>query len=182
MSEIIIGVTGGIAAYKAADLVSKLSQRGEHVTVVMTDAACRFVGPPTFAALSGRPVAVDLFSPTHPLGTHIEIAQRADVLCVAPASANFLGQAAHGLASDLLSTIYLCFQGRVVMAPAMNAEMWAKASVSRNVRQLIDDGVQIVGPDEGWLSCRESGKGRMAENNEILEACGLKTEPGHLES
>lgn len=169
--EVVVGVTGGIAAYKTADLVSKLAQRGHKVTVVMTTSATRFVGAPTFAALSGRPVAIDMYDGAYPLGPHIELARRASLLCVAPATANFLAQVAHGLANDLLSTLYLCFQGPVLVAPAMNSEMWAKSSVQRNVRQLTQDGVTTVGPGEGWLSCRQSGAGRMAEVPEILGVC-----------
>lgn len=171
--EIIIGVTGGIAAYKTADLVSKLAQADAAVTVVMTSAATKFIGPATFAALSGRAVITDSFDSTHPLGPHIEVARRADVLCIAPATASFLGQTANGLATDLLSTLYLCFQGKVIMAPAMNCEMWAKPAVQRNVKQLADDGVTMVGPGEGWLSCREKGAGRMSEPKEIVAACGF---------
>ena len=114
--EIVIGVTGGIAAYKTAHLVSRLVQSGLGVRVVMTESAQKFVGPATFAALSGRAVATDMFQQTesYPLGAHIEIARRSDVLCVAPASANFLGKAACGLADDLLSTLLMCFAGPVV--------------------------------------------------------------------
>src|SRR5512136_2585936 len=106
--EVVVGVTGGIAAYKTATLVSRLAQAGAGVTVVMTAAATRFVGPATFAALTGRPVRTDLFaSSLEPLGGHIEVAEKADLLCVAPATANFLAKAAHGIADDLLSTLYL---------------------------------------------------------------------------
>jgi len=170
--ELLIGVAGGVAAYKVADLVSKLAQSGAAVSVVLTSAASRFVGAPTFAALSGRAVATELFDPAYPLGAHIELASRSDLLCVAPATADFMAKAAHGFADDLLSTIYLCFDGPVVMAPAMNAEMWNKPSVQRNVDQLVKDGVTMVGPGEGWLSCRERGRGRMAEVSEILAAIG----------
>lgn len=168
--EIIVGVTGGIAAYKTADLVSKLAQAGAAVSVVMTESATSFVGPATFAALSGRPVATAIFDPAHPLGAHIELARRADLLCIAPATAGFMGSVANGIADDLLTTLYLCFEGDVVMAPAMNTEMWRKPSVQRNLAQLVEDGVTMVGPGEGWLSCREKGKGRMADVNELLEA------------
>ena len=168
--EIIVGVTGGIAAYKSADLVSKLAQAGHSVTVVMTEAATRFVGPPTFAALSGKPVAQNLFDPAYPLGAHIEISRRSDLLLVAPAAADFMAKCAQGFADDLLSTIYLCFEGAVSMAPAMNTEMWNKPSVQRSVAQLKADGVGMIGPGEGWLSCREIGAGRMAEVSEILTA------------
>lgn len=171
MSEILVGVTGGIAAYKAADLVSKLSQSGANVSVVMTEHAKRFVGEATFAALSGRPVVSQIFHPSHPLGAHIELARQADLLCIAPASANFLAKTATGISDDLLTTLYLCFQRKVIMAPAMNSEMWAKPSVQRNVAQLQSDGVTMIGPGSGWLSCRETGTGRMAEAAEILDAC-----------
>jgi phosphopantothenoylcysteine decarboxylase/phosphopantothenate--cysteine ligase len=170
-AEIVVGVTGGIAGYKAAALVSQLVQAGHAVTVVMTTAARQFVGPATFAALTSRPVATQIFDEAaYPLGAHIELARRAQLLCVAPASADFLAKAAHGLADDLLSTLYLAFTGRVLMAPAMNAEMWAKPAVQRNVQQLRLDGVEFIDPEEGWLSCRVRGKGRMAQPESIAAA------------
>jgi phosphopantothenoylcysteine decarboxylase/phosphopantothenate--cysteine ligase len=168
--EVIVGVTGGIAAYKAAAVVSKLAQSDIAVSVVMTESAMSFVGSATFSALSGRPTYSALFEAACPLGAHIELARRADLLCVAPASANFLARAAQGIADDLLSTLYLCFTGPVIMAPAMNQEMWAKPAVQRNVEQLVADGVSMVGPAEGWLSCRVRGQGRMAEPETILDA------------
>lgn len=164
----LIGVTGGIAAYKTAGLVSQLIQAGYGVTVVMTEAAGRFVGPTTFAALTGRPVAAESFDSNYPLGAHITLAERADLLCVAPATADFLGKTAHGLANDLLSTLYLCFDGPVLFAAAMNHQMWAKAAVQRNVAQLEEDGVVFVPPESGWLSCRQTGTGRMAAPETIL--------------
>lgn len=161
--EVVIGVSGGIAACKTAMLVSQLVQTGIGVQVVMTAAAEQFVGTATFAALTGRPVATRIFEDArYPLGAHIELADRAQLLCVAPATAHFLAQAALGLASDLLSTLYLAFPGPVLVAPAMNTAMWEKAAVQRNVAQLRADGVHIVDPEEGWLSCRKAGKGRMA--------------------
>jgi phosphopantothenoylcysteine decarboxylase len=169
--EILIGVTGGIAAYKAAALVSDLVQSGVGVTVVMTRAAEKFIGRATFAALTGRPVATRSFeSHDYPLGAHIELARQAELLCVAPATANFLAKAAHGIADDLLSTLLLSFTGKVLMAPAMNKEMWAKPVVQRNVAQLVEDGVQMIGPGDGWQSCRERGLGRMSEAAEIAAA------------
>jgi phosphopantothenoylcysteine decarboxylase/phosphopantothenate--cysteine ligase len=169
--EIVIGVTGGIAAYKTAALVSQLVQAGAGVTVVMTAAAERFVGRDTFAALTGRSVHSDVFGdPQHPLGAHIELAQRAQLLCVAPATANFLAKAATGLADDLLSTLYLSFTGPVLVAPAMNCEMWAKPAVKRNVATLRADSATIVDPEEGWLSCRQVGAGRMAAPQKIFAA------------
>jgi phosphopantothenoylcysteine decarboxylase len=165
--EVLLGVTGGIAAYKSAMLASQLVQAGAGLRVVMTRAATQLVGPKTFEALSGRPVLLDLFGPgAHP---HIEPAETADILCVAPATANFLAKAAHGIADDLLSTLYLAFGGPVVVAPAMNDKMWAKPAVQRNVRQLRDDGVWFVDPEEGFLSCRARGPGRMAEPGKIFQ-------------
>jgi phosphopantothenoylcysteine decarboxylase len=167
--EIIVGVTGGVAAYKTAALVSKLVQSGAGVTVVMTSAAHEFVGAATFAALTGRPVADRVFdSAAYPLGAHITLAERAELLVVAPASADFLAKAAHGLADDLLSTLYLAFSRSVLLAPAMNTAMWEHPAVQRNVAQLRADGVQFVDPEAGWLSCRQVGAGRMASPETIL--------------
>jgi phosphopantothenoylcysteine decarboxylase len=169
--EIVVGVTGGIAAYKTAMLVSQLVQSGAKVTVVMTPAAEQFIGAATFAALTGRPVAKELFADAqYPLGAHVELAERAELLIVAPATAHFLAKSAHGLADDLLSTFYLAFPGPVLLAPAMNCDMWDKRAVQRNVAQLREDGVHFVEPEEGWLSCRKQGKGRMAGPEKIFAA------------
>ena len=168
--EIIIAVTGGVAAFKSAALTSQLAQSGYNVRAVLTSSAQKFIGPATFAALSGRSVVTEMFDPGFPLGAHIELARAADLICVAPATASFLAKAAQGISDDLLSTLYLCFTGPVIMAPAMNCEMWEKAAVQRNVKQLIDDGVEIIDPQEGWLSCRTRGVGRMASPEEIAAA------------
>lgn len=169
--EIVLGVSGGIAAYKAAALASLIVQRGAGLTAVMTRAAQRFVGEATFAALTGRPVASRRFQPaTHPLGAHIELATRADLIVVAPATADFLAATAHGSAADLLSTLVLCAECPILVAPAMNAAMWAKPAVQRNVRQIEADGLRVVAPGTGWLSCRQEGTGRMAEPADILAA------------
>ncbi len=166
--EIIVGVSGGIAAYKTAYLVSELVQSGVGVTVVMTRSAQKFVGSATFQALTGRRVLSHSFDKhDYPLGAHIELARQADLLCIAPATANVLAQAACGLADDLLSTLLLSFTGPTILAPAMNNEMWEKPAVQRNVARLEEDGFHLVGPNEGWLSCRVTGKGRMAEPTEI---------------
>lgn len=167
--ETIIAVTGGVAAYKSAALTSLLVQQDVVVQAVMTASAQKFVGAATFAALTARPVVTETFDARFPLGAHIELARTGDLLCVAPATASFLAKAAHGIADDLISTLYLCFTGPVVVAPAMNCEMWEKPAVQRNVRQLIDDGVHIVAPHEGWLSCRTRGVGRMAPPEEIAD-------------
>lgn len=171
--EIVVGCSGGIAAYKTAALVSQLVQAGSGVSVVMTAAARQFIGPATFAALTGRPVLENVFDEAnHPLGPHIDLAERAELLCVAPATANVLAKAAHGLADDLLSTLLLSFSGPILMAPAMNCEMWGKPSLQRNVAQLRGDGIHFVDPEEGWLSCRRRGVGRMAAPEKIFAAIG----------
>lgn len=169
MAELLIGVTGGVAAYKTAAMVSRLVQAGHGVTVVMTPAATQFVGPATFRALTGKQVYSEVFDKSEmPLGPHIELARRADLLCVAPASADYLAKAAHGHADDLLSTLTLSHTGPLVLAPAMNTEMWGKPAVQRNVDVLRTDGAAVVGPGSGWLSCRDTGAGRMAEPEEIV--------------
>jgi phosphopantothenoylcysteine decarboxylase/phosphopantothenate--cysteine ligase len=168
--ELVIGVSGGVAAYKAAALVSQLVQEGAGITVVMTRAARRFVGAATFQALTGRRVPRDIFDASDfPLGAHIEVASRAELLCVAPATANVIAKAAAGLADDLLSSLILSFTGPTVFAPAMNCEMWEKPSVARNLRTLREDRFHIVDPQEGWLSCRKQGMGRMAEPEAIAK-------------
>jgi phosphopantothenoylcysteine decarboxylase/phosphopantothenate--cysteine ligase len=169
-SELIIGVSGGIAAYKTAALVSSLVQSGHGVSVVMSRAARKFVGPATFRALTGRPVVDDAFDRHYPLGAHIELADKADLMCIAPASADLLAKAACGLADDLLSTLLLSFNGPMLFAPAMNTSMWEKPSVQRNIKTLRDDGCHLIGPQEGWQSCRRSGMGRMAEPADIQAA------------
>lgn len=169
--EILLGVTGGIAAYKTADLCSKLVQAGAAVTVVMTTAAEKFIGATTFEALTGRPVYRDLFSPIeHPRGEHIGLAQRAELMVIAPASADFLAQAAQGFADNLLATLVLTRTCPLLIAPAMNTEMWSKPAVQRNLSQLKSDGVICIEPGSGWLSCGQVGPGRMAEPPEILAA------------
>jgi phosphopantothenoylcysteine decarboxylase len=169
--EVLLGVTGGIAAYKVADLCSKLVQAGASVSVVMTRSAGKFIGATTFEALTGRPVYCGTFRPVeHFRGEHIGLAQRAELFVVAPATANFLAQAAGGFAGDLLSTLVLTVTCPLLLAPAMNCEMWAKPAVQRNVSQLRADGAHFVDPGSGWLSCGQVGAGRMAEPAEILSA------------
>ena len=169
--EIIVGVSGGIAAYKAAALTSLLVQQGAGVTAVLTQNACPFVGVATFAALTGRPVATQSFdSQSYPLGAHIELAARAHLVIVAPATADLIAKAATGAADDCLTAMLLCATCPVLMAPAMNSAMWAKPSVQRNLKQLAEDGVGIIQPGIGWLSCRQEGAGRMAEPSTIAAA------------
>lgn len=168
--EILLGVTGGIAAYKAADLCSKLVQRGASVSVIMTEAAHQFIGRTTFEALTGRPVNTDPLKPTaHFQGEHIGLAQRADLVVVAPATASAIARFAHGLSDDLLSTTLLATTAPVFVAPAMNCDMWSKPAVQRNVRQIAADGMIIIGPEEGWLSCGQIGAGRMAGPVSIID-------------
>ncbi len=165
--RLVIGVTGGIAAFKTAALVSQLVQAGAAVRVVMTAAACQLVAPKTFEALTGQAALTDMFGPgAHP---HIELAEAAEVLCVAPATANLLAKAAWGLADDLLSTTLLAFPGPTILAPAMNSQMWQKPAVQRNVRQLREDGFILVDPEEGYLSCGTVGPGRMASPERIFQ-------------
>ena len=169
--EVLLGVTGGVAAYKAADLTSKLVQSGAAVSVVMTHNATRFIGPTTFAALTTRPVHVGQYQPAeHFQGEHIGLAARADAYVIAPCGANMLAKLAHGIADDLVSTLGLTVTCPMLLAPAMNREMWAKAAVQRNVETLRGDGAMIVGPGEGWQSCRAVGSGRMSEPADILAA------------
>lgn len=169
--EVLLGVCGGIAAYKSADLCSKLVQMGARVSVIMTESAHQFIGATTFEALTGRAVHSDAFLvKEHHQGEHIGLARRAQIAVVAPATAQTIARLAHGLADDLLSTTLLVSTAPLLIAPAMNCDMWAKPAVQRNVRQLQQDGVHIVGPGEGWLSCGQIGAGRMAEPAEILQA------------
>lgn len=169
--ELVVGVTGGIAAYKTAALISQIVQAGAGVSVVMTASAREFIGSATFEALSGRPVYEEVFHVAeHPLGSHIALAERGELLVVAPATANFLAKAAQGIADDLLSTLVLSFAGPLLVAPAMNCQMWQKPAVQRNVEQLRRDGAVLIDPEEGWLSCRTSGVGRMASPETIRAA------------
>jgi phosphopantothenoylcysteine decarboxylase/phosphopantothenate--cysteine ligase len=175
--EIVVGVAGGIAAYKTAALVSQLVQSQASVSVVMTRAATKFIGPAAFEALTGRPVLRHVFDePGHPLGAHIDLAS-ASLLCIAPCTANVLAKAAHGMADDLLSTLVLSFTGPILLAPAMNTQMWQKPAVQRNVTRLRDDGFLFVDPEAGWLSCRQQGVGRMADPACIFEAIQANLKP-----
>jgi len=168
--EILVGVTGGIAAYKAADLVSRLVQKGAAVSVVMTEHATRFVGPLTFQALSRRPVYTDLFAEGAYDADHVALADRAEAAVVAPATANVIGKLAAGIADDLLSTVLLALDVPVILAPAMNSAMWKHPAVQANVETLRRRRVRFVGPEEGRLACGTEGPGRMAEPETILQA------------
>jgi phosphopantothenoylcysteine decarboxylase/phosphopantothenate--cysteine ligase len=168
---VLLAIGGGIAAYKSATLCSRLAQAGVEVRVAMSATAVQFVGPATFAALSSRPVATATVDPSvFPLGPHIELTRGIDLLVVAPATANLLAKFALGFADELISTLYLQNTAPVLLAPAMSEAMWSHVSVQRNVQRLRDDGVHLVGPEPGWLSCRETGLGRMSEPESIFQA------------
>ena len=168
--RIVLGVTGGIAAYKAAELVRLLGKQGADVQVAMTEGATHFVTPTTFQALSGKPVYVDQWDARMPNAmAHIDLSRRADLILVAPASADFLARVANGMADDLLATMVLARDCPLLVAPAMNRQMWENPATQRNVGQLVADGVGILGPASGDQACGETGPGRMLEADEILE-------------
>jgi phosphopantothenoylcysteine decarboxylase/phosphopantothenate--cysteine ligase len=169
--KVLLGVTGGIAAYKAAELVRELTRSGVEVQVVMTEAACGFITPATLQALSGNPVFTDMWDAriTNSMA-HIELTRDKDAIVVAPATADFMAKVAHGLADDLLSTLCLARECPLLVAPAMNRQMWDSPATQRNVAQLGRDGVAILGPASGDQACGEVGMGRMLEAHEIAEA------------
>ena len=169
--RIVLGITGGIAAYKSCELVRLCVKSGFAVDVVMTEAATRFVTPATFQALSGRPVWTDLWDTREPRSmAHIELTRGAAAIVVAPASADFMARVANGLAFDLLSTLCLArpTDCRLLLAPAMNVEMWQQLPTQRNLQRLREDQVTILGPGKGDQACGESGDGRMLEAQQIL--------------
>lgn len=162
--RIVLGITGGIAAYKAAELLRLLMKQGIAVQVVMTEAATHFITPTTMQGLSGKPVFTDQWDASVPNSmAHINLSRAADAIMIAPASADFIAKLAHGLADDLLSTLCLARNCPLIIAPAMNREMWLNAATQRNVAQLIADSVQVLGPDSGMQACGEEGMGRMLE-------------------
>ncbi len=173
--RIVVGVGGGIAAYKAAELVRALSQRGHDVQVVMTKAAQEFIQPLTFAALTGRKVITGLFSQSSSQDTlssaveHIAVAQDNDLLVVAPATADLLAKFSTGLADDFLSSLYLAFTGKVVLSPAMNTAMWEHPATQANLDTLRKRGCSIVDPDQGWLACGVTGTGRLPDPLRIAD-------------
>ncbi|MCE5266206.1 MAG: bifunctional phosphopantothenoylcysteine decarboxylase/phosphopantothenate--cysteine ligase CoaBC [Deltaproteobacteria bacterium] len=168
--RVVLGVTGGIAAYKAAELVRELVRRGARVRVVMTDHACKFVTPLTFETLSGNPVATELFwvPGAFEIG-HIALAEFAELVVIAPATANIIGKMAVGLADDLLSTLLLATEAPVLICPAMNAKMYANKIVQENLARLVSRGHAVLEPGYGELACRVEGRGRLAEPFDIAE-------------
>lgn len=168
--RILLGVTGGVAAYKAAELSRELQRAGARVQVVMTGAATRFIAPATFQALTGEPVFTDQWDARIANSmAHIELSRTADAILVAPATADFLAKAAHGLADDLLATLCLARECPLLVAPAMNRQMWLHPATQRNVAQLAADGVAILGPESGEQACGETGLGRMLEPPALVD-------------
>lgn len=180
MANIVVGISGGIAAYKVATVVSRLAQAkagkspAHALRVVLTRGATEFVGAATFAALSQQDPVTDTYDARFPLGAHIELADKLDLLVIAPATARVLASCALGLGDDLLTTLYLNCDCPVLMAPAMSDAMWRQPAVQRNASQLVEDGVHFIGPESGWLSCRKEGKGRMSEPEDLLAAIDAK--------
>lgn len=180
-TKILLGVSGGIAAYKAAELVRRLGERRAEVRVVMTAAAQSFMTPLTLQALSGHQVRCDLLDPGAEAGMdHIELARWADLVLVAPATADLMARLAVGLADDLLTTLALATRAQLVLAPAMNHRMWCHPATQENLARLRDRGVRILGPTEGDQACGEQGPGRMLEPDEILDALALGADPQHV--
>ena len=167
--ETLVCVGGGIAAYKTATLVSRLAQAGCGVTVAMSESAQRFVGPATFEALSGRSVVTDMWNGDGEI-QHLKHSERADLMVVAPATANTIGKLVGGIADGVITALLLGAACPVMLAPAMNTHMWDHPAVQRNVAWLAEQGFLLVGPNSGWQACRAVGAGRMAEPEELLEA------------
>ena len=177
-SRLILGITGGIAAYKSAELLRLLIKQGLEVQVVMTEAACHFITPTTMQGLSGKPVFTDQWDASAPNGmAHINLSRAADAIVIAPASADFIAKLAQGLANDLLSTLCLARACPLIIAPAMNREMWLNAATQRNIAQMIADGVQVLGPNSGVQACGEEGMGRMLEAAQLAQDIAAYFQP-----
>ena len=180
-THILLGVTGGIAAYKSAMLVRRLREAGFEVRVVMTEGAQAFITPLTFQALSGNPVHTTLLDPAAEAGMgHIELARWADLVLIAPASADALARIAAGMADDLLSTLVLATTATVMVSPAMNQQMWQNPITQRNLQTLRDYGIHVIDPDAGEQACGEVGMGRMPEPEALVDIVDLKLRPRHL--
>ncbi|MFA6179992.1 MAG: bifunctional phosphopantothenoylcysteine decarboxylase/phosphopantothenate--cysteine ligase CoaBC [Candidatus Methylopumilus sp.] len=178
MKHIVLGITGGIAAYKAAELVRRLVKQGIDVQVVMTEAACQFITPMTMQALSGKPVYTSMWDSSIANGMpHIELSRGADAILIAPASADFISKLVHGAADDLLSTLCLARECPLIVAPAMNKQMWENPATQRNIYHLRQDGVVIAGPDSGEQACGEIGLGRMLEPEDLLAELETSLQP-----
>lgn len=179
--RLLLGITGGVAAYKAAELARLLTQNGIEVQAVMTQAACQFVGSATFQSLTGNPVYTDLWetNATHSMA-HISLSRDADMILVAPASADFIAKLAGGMANDLLTTLCLARDCPLMVAPAMNRQMWENPATQRNLSVLQQDGVKIVGPASGEQACGETGMGRMLEAHELVQAVSAAFQTDNL--
>lgn len=176
--KLLLGITGGIAAYKAAEFVRLLVKQGIDVQVVMTQAACHFITPVTMQALSGKRVFTDMWDESIANGMpHIELSRQTDAILIAPASADFMAKLVHGGADDLLSTLCLARECPLLVAPAMNRQMWENPATQRNITQLQQDGILILGPDSGEQACGETGMGRMLEPEQLLSMLGAATRP-----
>ena len=171
--RIAVSLSGGIACYKTATLVSQLVQQGADVRVLMTDAATRFIGPLTFQSLSGKPVLTSVWqSDDHPDSQHVGVARWCDLLVIAPATADLIAKLAHGLTGDVVTLVACALPANtpLLIAPSMNADMWANPIVHKNVETLkLLPNLTLVGPDDGWQACRTEGSGRMSEPEAILE-------------
>jgi phosphopantothenoylcysteine decarboxylase/phosphopantothenate--cysteine ligase len=178
LRRVVLGVTGGIAAYKTAELARLFVKNGTRVDVVMTQAATRFVTPLTFQALTGRPVLTDLWATGADDGMgHIAVSRGSDAIVVAPATADFISRLANGVADDILSTMCLARECPLLLAPAMNRQMWSNRATQRNVERVKADGVVLLGPDTGELACREDGEGRMLEADALFAAVVAHRQP-----
>jgi phosphopantothenoylcysteine decarboxylase/phosphopantothenate--cysteine ligase len=176
--RILLGITGGIAAYKSAELVRELQRRGADVQVVMTESACKFITPLTLQALSGKPVYVGMWDDRVPNGMpHIELSRDRDLVVVAPATADFIAKLVHGAADDLLSALCLARECPLMVAPAMNRQMWENPSTQRNVAQVRRDGIVVLGPDAGDQACGEVGMGRMLEPLDLVREMSAWFQP-----
>jgi phosphopantothenoylcysteine decarboxylase / phosphopantothenate---cysteine ligase len=176
--RILLGITGGIAAYKSAELVRELQRRGADIQVAMTDSACQFITPITMQALSGKPVYTSMWDSRVPNGMpHIELSRDKGLIVVAPATADFMAKLVHGKADDLLSALCLARECPLMVAPAMNRQMWENPATQRNVAQLRQDGIVVLGPDAGDQACGEVGMGRMLEPAELVREISAWFEP-----
>ena len=176
--RILLGLTGGIAAYKSAELVRELQRHGADIQVVMTDSACKFIAPLTLQALSGKPVYVNMWDDRVPNGMpHIELSRDRDLVVVAPATADFIAKLVHGAADDLLSTLCLARECPLMVAPAMNRQMWENPATQRNVAQLRQDGIVVLGPGTGDQACGEVGMGRMLDVLDLVRQISAWFQP-----
>lgn len=183
INRILLGITGGVAAYKAAELARLLKQDGVDVQSVMTASACQFIGPATLQALTGKPVFTDMWQTNDASSmAHINLSREVDAILIAPASADFIAKLANGLADDLLSTLCLARNCPLIIAPAMNRQMWENPATQRNLSILQQDGVKVLGPASGEQACGEIGMGRMLEADELAQAVRAMSQPKLLQS